>query len=227
MQSPEHAPSDPRTQPVFKAPFLAILVAASMPLLFWFQTGLVDFGMGMAFRPVDLAEGHWTGLLTSMLLHGSWLHVLMNAIAALAFGTPIARLYGRSYGPLFFLFLYVASGVVAALGFALIHPMGDVPLVGASGAVFGLIGASIRLTGPSGLPIQRGQGVVLLLPLLHPLVVRQATAWIVVNVVIGLVGTLPGLEGASVAWEAHLAGLLFGLVMIGPMTRLFVRVASR
>ena len=110
MQSPHDDPSTSASQPIFRAPFLALLVAASMPLLFWFQLGLPDFGLSMAFRPNDLETGHWMGLFTSMLLHGGWMHVLMNAFGALAFGTPIARLFGRSVGPGFFLLLYVASG---------------------------------------------------------------------------------------------------------------------
>ena len=227
MTAPHDDPSNSTSQPIFRAPFLALLVAASMPLLFWFQQGLPDFGMGMAFRPTDLEEGHWQGLFTSMLLHGGWMHVLMNAFGALAFGTPIARLFGRSFGPGLFLLFYIASGVVATLGFGMIHYTSDAPLIGASGAVFGLIGASTRLAGPDGMPMGRGQGVVLLLPLFHPLVVRQAMAWIGLNLIIALVGSLPGLGGGEVAWEAHLIGLVFGLVAIGPLARLYVRLARR
>ena len=198
-----------------------------MPLLFWFQTGLPDFGLSMAFRPTDLENGHWTGLFTSMLLHGSWMHVLMNAFGALAFGTPIARLFARGVGPIIFLSFYIASGAVAALGYGVIHYMSDTALIGASGAVFGLIGASTRLVGPNGLPIGKGQGVVLLLPLTHPIVVRQAGAWIALNLIIAVVGNLPSLGGDGVAWEAHLIGLLFGLVTIAPLTRLYVKLVSR
>jgi len=206
---------------------LALLVAASMPLLFWFQRGLPDFGLSMAFRPTDLEVGHWQGLFTSMLLHGSWTHVLMNAFGALAFGTPIARLFARGLGPIFFLAFYVFCGVVAALGYGAIHYPSDTALIGASGAVFGLIGASIRLVGPNGLPMGRGQGVVLLLPLTHPIVVRQVGAWAALNLIIALVGTLPGLGGAGVAWEAHLIGMAFGLVMIAPLARLYVSLVNR
>lgn len=227
MQSPHDAPSDPSSQPIFRAPFLALLVAASMPLLFWLQTRLPDFGLSMAFRPTDLEQGRWQGLFTSMLLHGSWMHVLMNAFGALAFGTPVARLFARGVGPILFLVFYIASGAIAALGYAAIHYQSDTALIGASGAVFGLIGASIRLVGPNGFPIGRGQGVVLLLPVNHPIVVRQALAWIAVNLVIAVVGNVPGLGGAGVAWEAHIIGLVFGLAVIGPLTRLYVKLISR
>lgn len=199
-------------EPIFKAPFLAIVVAASMPLLFWFQTGLPDFGLGMAFRPTDLGQGHWWGLLTSMLLHGSWLHVIMNAVAALAFGTPVARLFSRGVGPAAFLALYIASGVVAALGYGLLHLDSDVPLVGASGAVFGMIGASTRLIGPVGF----------IIPWNHPIVLRQAAGWMIANLVIGLISLAPGMTGAAIAWEAHAFGFVLGLFAVGPLARLLV-----
>lgn len=227
MQSPHDDPSTPASQPILRAPFLALLVAGSMPLLFWFQMQLPDFGLSMAFRPTDLEEGRWMGLFTSMLLHGGWMHVFMNAFGALAFGTPIARLFGRGVGPAFFLLLYIASGVIAALGFGMIHYQSDTALIGASGAVFGLIGASLRLVGPNGMPVGRGQGIVLLLPLQHPHVLRQAGAWIALNLIIALVGSLPGLGGEGVAWEAHIIGLIFGMIIISPLARLYVRLASR
>ncbi|WP_409018662.1 rhomboid family intramembrane serine protease [Brevundimonas vesicularis] len=205
-------------QPIFKAPFLAMVVATSMPLLFWFQAGLPDFGLGMAFRPTDLGQGHWSGLLTSMLLHGSWVHVMMNAVGALAFGTPVARLFARGgVGPAAFLALYIASGVVAGLGYALCHIQSDVPLVGASGAVFGLIGASTRLIGPVGF----------IIPWKHPIVLRQAAGWMIANLAIGLIGLAPGMGGAAIAWEAHAFGFVFGLFAVGPLGRILVWLRRR
>lgn len=214
MQDLEHDRPDAGRQPIFNAPFLALLVAGTMPLLFWYQTGLSDFGMSMAFRPVDLEQGRWGGLLTSMLLHGNWAHVLMNAVGALAFGTPVARLFSRGLGPLWFALLYIVGGVVAALGYGLCHIESATPLVGASGAVFALIGASTRLIGPVGLVI----------PLMHPVVLRQAAGWMAANLVVGLIGFAPGMEGASIAWEAHAFGFVFGILAIGPLASLHRRL---
>lgn len=210
----QNSPDDPvelSRERVFNAPFLPLLIAASMPALFWFQERLPDQGMSMAFRAVDLWQGRWTGLFTSMLLHGGWTHVIMNAVGALAFGAPVARLLSRRFAPLAFVALYIASGVVAAFGFALCHPGSASNLVGASGAVFGLIGAATRLMG--------GHGRVM--PLFHSVVLKQAAVWMSVNLVIGLIGFAPGGGGASIAWEAHAFGFLFGLLAIGPVAHWF------
>lgn len=211
MQSPTDDPIHPQRERIFNAPFLPVLIAASMPVLYWFQERLPDQGMSMAFRAADLWRGQWAGLFTSMLLHGGWAHVAMNAVGALAFGTPVARLLSRGFGPLAFIAFYIASGVVAAFGYALCHPGSDGSLVGASGAVFGLIGAATRLMG--------GHGRVL--PLFQSGVLKQAGAWMAVNLILGLIGLAPGADGARIAWEAHAFGFVVGILAIGPLGRLF------
>lgn len=202
------SPRPPREK-IFNAPFLPLLIAASMPVLFFFQERLPDQGLSMAFRPADLWRGEWGGLFTSMLLHGGWPHVAMNAIGALAFGAPVARMLERGAGPLVFVVFYIASGALAALGYGLLHPYSVDPLVGASGAVFGLIGAATRLMG--------GHGRVL--PLLHPTVLKASAAWMTINLIAGLIGLAPGAEGARIAWEAHAVGFVFGLLAVGVLAR--------
>lgn len=209
-QSDARSPRPPREK-IFNAPFLPLLIAASMPVLFYLQERLPDQGLSMAFVPADLWRGEWTGLFTSMLLHGGWAHVTMNAVGALAFGAPVGRLMERGPGPLVFILFYIAAGAVAALGYGLVHPNSMAPLVGASGAVFGLIGAATRLMG--------GHGRVL--PLFHPAVLKASLVWMGVNLLIGLIGFAPGAEGARVAWEAPAFGFLFGILAIGPLGRWF------
>lgn len=203
----------PPREKAFNVPLVVLLIALSMPVLFYFQRQLPDMGMSMAFAPADLEQGRWGGLLTAMLLHGGWTHAIMNAVAAVAFGSPVARLFGDRMGPTVFLLFYVACGVLAALGYGLIHWGSAEPMVGASGAVFGLIGAATRLLG--------GQGRVLALTDRH--VIGAAIAWMAVNAVTGLIGYAPGAEGARIAWEAHAVGFVVGLLAIGPLARLFGR----
>ncbi len=201
----------PQNERLFNAPLLAVLVAASMPALYVFQSGAPDQWIDLAFVPADLERGVWGGLVSSMLLHGNWPHAIMNAIAALTFGAPVARLLRGPAGVGAFFTLYIVSGVVGALGYAVVHWGSGDPLVGASGAIFGLIGAATRLLG--------GQGRVL--PLTARPVVTASIAWMAVNAVIGLIGFAPGVEGARIAWEAHAFGFLTGLLLIGPLARLF------
>ena len=212
MSEPESRFERPSTQePMFNAPVAALAVAVSMPVLFFFQERLPDMGAGMAFAPANLQDGRWGGLFTSMLLHASWTHAIMNAVAAVAFGAPVARLFGDRIGPTVFLLFYLACGVLATLGYGLIHWGANEPMVGASGAVFGLIGAATRLLG--------GQGRVR--PLFDRRVLGMSLAWMAVNLVTGLIGYAPGAEGAQVAWEAHAVGFLVGLIAIGPLARMF------
>lgn len=200
----------PDREPIFKAPLLAVLLAVSMPALYFFQERAHDYWLGLAFAPVDLQQGRYSGLVTSMLVHGGWVHVLMNAVAGLTFGAPVARLFRGVSGVGLFLVLYIASGVVATLGYGLVHMGSSDPLVGASGAVFGLIGAATRLLG--------GRGRVL--SLTNRTVIASAVAWMGVNAAIGLIGFAPGVDGARIAWEAHAFGFVFGILAIGPMSKL-------
>jgi membrane associated rhomboid family serine protease len=207
----------PPKERIFNAPLPALILAASIPALFWFQERSHTYWLELAFRTVDLPQGRYSGLLTSMLVHDGWLHTTMNAVGAFTFAVPVARLFGHGFGVLVFLALYIVSGVVATLGYGLLHWGGPEYLVGASGAVFGLIGAATRLLG--------GRGRVL--PLTDGGVIRTAIAWMGVNAVIGLIGFAPGVEGARIAWEAHAFGFLFGILAIGPLARIFARPDER
>jgi membrane associated rhomboid family serine protease len=211
---------DPRREPVFNAPVLALLLAGSIVGLYWLQseTGAMEASYRYGLIPARLAQGEPAGLVTHMLVHGGWMHAIMNAVGALAFAAPVARLMGGARGLIGFLSLYIVCGVIAGGGYALLHLDGTAPLVGASGAVFGLIGAATRMLG--------GHGRIL--PLTDRRVLTSAAAWIGVNVLIGVIGGIgvtPGMEGARIAWEAHVIGLITGLVLIGPWARLFGRPA--
>ncbi|KQS54351.1 peptidase S54 [Brevundimonas sp. Leaf363] len=202
-------PEPDRQEPWTRAPLLAVLLAASMPALFFLQLRLPDQGIQWAFYPVDLEAGRPGGLFTAMLLHGGWVHAVMNAVAALAFGTPLVRALSGRWGAAMFLALYIVCGVLSTLGYGLLHLASNQPMVGASGAVFGLIGATTRLT-PG--------GRVARLTDRHVLV--TSVGWMGVNLITGLLGLGAGVEGARIAWEAHAFGFIAGLLLVGPLMRL-------
>ncbi len=184
-----------------------------MPALFLVQERLHDYGLSLAFRPSSLWDGQWwPGLLSSMFLHDGWVHLSMNAVGALAFGAPVARLMGGGRGFAAFLAYYVVCGVVATAGYGVMHPTSDAALVGASGAVFGLMGGAIRLLGRNGRQLQ---------PLWDRRFLTTASAIMAVNLVVGLLGLTPGMEGAQIAWEAHAFGFVCGALLVGPWARGF------
>jgi membrane associated rhomboid family serine protease len=205
-----------RGEPLFLAPWPALLLAASLPLIFLLQTRVPDQDAllrAYGLVPAEAANGRWIGLFTSLLLHGGWGHVLLNAVGALAFGTPLARLLGLSFarGLAFFLF-YLVCGVGAGWFYVLLHPTNTDTVVGASGAVSGLMGAAARLLE------RRGR----LGPFFSPTVVGMSAAWVVANLIIGVGGiAAPGSGGAPVAWEVHIFGFFIGLLLVGPWSALF------
>jgi membrane associated rhomboid family serine protease len=208
----------PAREPVFNAPGAAIALVAVIIGGYAVQSrfpldAVVDrFG----FAPRDLTEGRWQTLATALFVHGNWAHALMNGAFALAFATPVARFFGeRARGTTVFFLFYMVCGVLSSLGFAAVHPGGVEPLVGASGGVSGLIGAASRL--------MAGRGRVG--PILSQPVLGLGGAWLVMNGIIAVVGGqfLPGAGNGGVAWEAHVAGFLAGLLLIGPFAPLAER----
>jgi membrane associated rhomboid family serine protease len=193
---------------------IAVLLAASMPILYLLQSRLPDQGLALAFRPASLIEGGWwPGIVTSMFLHAGWAHTLMNAVAALAFAPPVARLFAGAKGMLAFLAIYIVCGVLAALGQGVVDLNSDGVVVGASGAVFGLMGAALRLLGR-----RRNQPPR---TLTDPRFLAPAAVIMAVNAVVGITGLTPGMEGVRIAWEAHAVGFVAGALIIGPWVRIF------
>ena len=191
---------------------LAAIILASYPVQTWLLGGVDIAADRFGLVAADLAKGRWFTLVTSLFIHGGWMHAGMNAAGALAFGAPVARLLGpRGWGSLSFALFYLVCGVFAGLGYAALNPHSAEAVVGASGVVSGLFGAASRL-------IEHRPG---LSPFRSRTVVGFAAAWLVTNVALGLIGIAPGIGAVQIAWQAHVAGYAAGLILIGPWSRLF------
>ncbi|WP_165842749.1 rhomboid family intramembrane serine protease [Phenylobacterium deserti] len=205
-------PGDPPgKEPMFNAPWPALLLVASIIGGYALQSRFpIDMVVAAgAFYPAALGEGRWATLVTALFLHGGWGHALMNGAFALAFAAAVSRFFGeRLLGVVSFFAFYLTCGVLANLAYAALHPGGLEPLVGASGAVSGLMAAGARLLAGHGW----------LGPIRSRMVLGMGAAWVGLNLLIGLIGSafLPGTGGAGVAWEAHIAGFLAGLVLVRP-----------
>jgi len=143
-------------------------------------------------------------VLYSMFLHAGWLHLLGNMLFLFVFGNNIEDRWGK----LRFLLFYLATGYIAAYGFALANPDAAVPLVGASGAVSGVLGAYLILY--PGARVWSLVPILLFIPLKLP-------AWIVLGtwfVLQYLYATGSGVsDGGSVAYLAHVIGFLVGVLV--------------
>lgn len=201
-------------EPAFNAPWPPLALAVALVALYAVQ-GTWN-GLDHALIPAEAVAGRWAGLFTSLFIHLNWPHVLLNAVGLLAFGAAVARLLGSGpRGAAVFAGFYVVCGLAGSVAYILLHAQQLEGVVGASGAVAGLMGAASRL-------IQRGGR---LSPLARPPVIGMGLAWLAVNAVAALFGTLPGAGGASIAWEAHLAGYAAGLLLIAPAAALAGRLA--
>lgn len=204
-------PEAPSREPLFNAPGVSLALIALLGIAYGVQVLLLspDALASLALSRPALAEGRWWTLVSHIFLHANLIHLLMNAGAALAFGPAVARHFGpglRAGGT--FLLYFLVCGVLGGLGYVAVHPQGTDLVVGASGAISGLWGGAARLLGR-----WRGLWRVWDRP-----VRAQIAAVVVLNLLIGLTGLAA--DGLRIAWEAHIAGFIAGLLLIGPFTRL-------
>ena len=152
-----------------------------------------------------------THVLTSMFLHGSWMHLLGNMWFMWLFGNNVEDAMGR----LRFVAFYLLTGVAAAMTQVVLNPASAVPMVGASGAISGVMGAYVVLY-----PHVR---VFVMIPLGFLLTSVAWPAWLMLGYwlllqfVSGI--TVLGQEGGGVAFWAHFGGFLAGVALI----KLFAR----
>ena len=154
-------------------------------------------GGGVAVIP---GKHVYLAIASSMFLHGSVLHLLGNLLFLWIFGNNVEDRLGR----IRYIVFYVAAGIVATVGYTLANPSSATPLLGASGAIAGVMGAYLIWY-----PRARVLTLISIIPLRVP-------AWIV------LIGwfVLQFFTGpnSSVAWMAHVAGFVFG-VLVGLVMR--------
>lgn len=171
----------------------------------------VPLGPGMT---CVILTPHYANVLTSMFMHGGWLHLIGNMWFLWVFGNNIEDSMGHAR----FVVFYLLCGVAAAATQVLISPASRVPMVGASGAISGVLGAYVLLY-----PKVRVHTLVTLgffvTTVALPAYVMLGY-WFVLQLLLGAVGVLSRVEGGVAVW-AHVGGFLAGLVLI----RLFVNPA--
>ena len=149
-------------------------------------------------------------LITSMFLHGSWMHLLGNMWFLWLFGNNIEDSMGR----LRFVVFYLMTGLAAAFGQIITSPDSIIPMVGASGAISGVMGAYLIL-----FPRVK---VYVLLPIFIFFTSIALPAWMMLGYwfFIQLAsGLLASGEVGGVAFWAHVGGFVAGVVLIKPFTR--------
>ena len=149
----------------------------------------------------------WAQLITSMFMHGGWQHILGNMLFLWVFGNNIEDSMGHTR----FILFYLICGVAAGLAHVFFSPQSQIPAVGASGAIGGVMGAYVVLY-----PQARVQTWI------PPLFIVNIRAWFFLIYWFGIqlfmgVGTLGTRDDSGgVAVWAHVGGFVAGLVLIKP-----------
>jgi membrane associated rhomboid family serine protease len=206
--------------PIRGRPVVTIAIIALCTLVFLWQLSLspaagqqaaylLGFVPAVLFGNAQL-EGQWipagATIVTAMFLHGSVLHLLGNMLYLWIFGDNIEDRLGHGR----FVLFYLLCGAVAALGQAVAAPQSTVPMIGASGAISGVLGAYLVLY-----PRAR---VLVLLPLLFFFYTVRVPALVVLGLWFAgqLLSSLvapPG-SGGGVAFAAHVGGFVAGVVTV-------------
>lgn len=154
----------------------------------------------------------WATIFTSMFLHANVLHIGGNMLFLWIFGNNVEDTIGHGR----FVLFYLASGVVAALGQTLVTPTSPVPLIGASGAVSGVLGAYLLLFPHATILTLVMLGFFIKVFRIPALVVLGF--WIVLQLLNGYLTysaqALGRGESGGVAWFAHIGGFLGGIVFL-------------
>jgi membrane associated rhomboid family serine protease len=154
--------------------------------------------------PLRLMHGHHAiTLLTSMFMHGGWLHIIGNMIYLWAFGPAIED----AMGSFRFLFFYLAGGLVAMFAQVLGDPWSTVPVLGASGAIAAVMGAFI-VTFPHD-RIRTLLWILIFIRVTYIPAIFLIGFWFLIQVFNA--GSVADVRTGGVAYLAHIAGFLFGV----------------
>lgn len=207
-----------RPEPIFNAPLIVVVMSILLVVLYAAyafapyseqEATLYDFALAPErfWAPAgspDVYPDAFSGLLTlasSALLHGDWMHVIVNSLMLLAFGAPVARTFGggpAGWGLWMIVFL---GSVIAGSALYLALATAETPYaVGASGGTSGLIAAAFLLD-PYGMRRK----------LWSPRFLQLTASVAVINLVLVLAGPLIGLY---VAWEGHVGGYIAGAILM-------------
>lgn len=165
------------------------------------------FQYQLALRPFELEPISW---LTGMFMHADWLHLAGNMLFLWTFGVYLEM----RLGPLRLIVLYLASGVAAAIAFLAVHWGEQTPMLGASGAIAGLMGLCVAAA-PLGkltiLPLHPAVLAVAMMRERRLTIVVPLVAWVGLWLITQIAWAWAGVQG--IAFAAHFGGIAAGLLL--------------
>ncbi len=196
---------------------VTIIIVNIVVFLATYLSGQFDQIIGSyGLKPAEMFAGQrlYT-IFTSMFLHGGFLHIFGNMLYLWIFGDNIEDI-GRGK----FLLVYFGSGIIAGLAQGLLEPNSTVPMIGASGAISGILGAYIVLYPRARVHTLVGYFGVVMIP-----AVAFLGFWFVLQV-LSASFTLVG-ASTGVAYLAHIGGFVAGALMILPVRRAMKKRRAR
>lgn len=200
--------------PSSRFPLMTIIIILINLGIFIFEISVGSEGMKQILYVFGLIPARYTGyevpilsylpFLTSMFLHGSWMHVIGNMWILWLFGDNVEDRMGRGGFVLFYLF----CGVIAALTHYYVNPASNVPVVGASGAVAGVMGAYFLM-------FKHARVLTFIPPffLFNLPAVIYLGFWALSQLYSGTTGLLNSSNAGQIAFWAHIGGFLAGMIL--------------
>jgi membrane associated rhomboid family serine protease len=197
------------TQPSYSRPIVTVALIVANMLVFFHEIWLDPYSYNHFIRLYSLrpAYFHAENLITHMFLHAGWLHVLGNMLFLWVFGDNVEDILGHGK----YLLFYLMCGVAAGLSQMLIDPYSRVPMMGASGAIAGVMGAYL---------VKFPRSEVTMITWFLLIFRFDVPAWVMLIYWFGMqlfggVGSLgESTQGGGTAFFAHIGGFIVGIALI-------------
>jgi membrane associated rhomboid family serine protease len=169
--------------------------------------------------------------ISYIFLHGGYTHLALNCIWLLPFGAIVAR----RLGSLTFLLFFLVCGAAGAAAHLATNWGANVPAIGASGAIAGVMAMAFRIVALIEAPDLQSYSAMVsgdirthspLAPILSSRILVWSVIWLAINLLVGVtgLGAVPGSGPQLIAWQAHMGGYLAGLLLAGPFDVLAYRL---
>lgn len=209
-------------RPTYTPPIVTTLIIVACALVFFFELSLDEYSRNYLIEVYGLVPAHFRpiALVTSLFLHGGWMHIIGNMLFLWAFGKSLEDAMGHTR----FLIFYFACGIAAGLTHTYFNYYSNVPTVGASGAIAGVMGAYL---------IKFPRAHIHTLIFFFFITVLDIPAWAMlvywfVTQLFSGYGSIAHthVSDQGVAWFAHIGGFLSGMALVklmGTRQRYFPR----
>ena len=191
-------------------PYITITIIALNAVAWFYELTMTEHQLAVFLQNFGVVPAYFTPatLITSMFLHGSWMHVIGNMWYLWIFGDNVEDRFGHGR----FIVFYMLAGMIAAGGQIAMDPNSILPTIGASGAIAGVMGAYFVLY-----PRSRVHTLIPFFPFFFevyeiPAIVLLGFWFLIQLVSAGSIALTASTTGGGVAFMAHVAGFLFGIV---------------